>query len=142
MGCLCSSTYKAVAAVRILKEVFGVTARIPPPVLRKEHAIRVIGPIRTSAPHVIGSEALRKISASQRAADVLDELAHVTKCGISDSVTKTSLRRRPLRPQRQKRACLGSGLLGVRFLWQGPGHGANGAFQSGRSSSTVACKIA
>jgi hypothetical protein len=77
-----SSADEAVGAVRILQEVFGVPARISASMLWKEHAVRVISPTGARAPNIIGPEALRKISAGHRAADVFDEPAHEAKCGI------------------------------------------------------------
>ena len=50
--------------------------------LRKGNAVRVVCPTRTSLPDVIGTEALRKVSAGYCTADVFDEPAHDAKCGI------------------------------------------------------------
>jgi hypothetical protein len=80
-----SSADEAVGAVRILQEVFGVPARITASMLWKEHAVRVISPTGARAPNIIGAEALRKISAGHRAADVFDKPAHEAKCGIDET---------------------------------------------------------
>ena len=53
--------------------------------LWKEHAVRVISPTGARAPNIIGPEALRKISAGHRTADVFDEPAHEAKCGIDET---------------------------------------------------------
>jgi hypothetical protein len=50
--------------------------------LRQEDAIRVVCPAGTSLPDVIGTKALRQISAACRAAKVFDEPAHVKKSDI------------------------------------------------------------
>src|SRR5690348_3848078 len=55
-----SSTDQAVGAVRVLHEVLGVAARIPAPVLWEEHAVRMIGPPRTRATHILRAETLRQ----------------------------------------------------------------------------------
>jgi hypothetical protein len=52
--------------------------------LREEHTVYMISPPRTRAPYIIRTEALRKISSSYRAADVLDEPAHANKCGTGE----------------------------------------------------------
>jgi hypothetical protein len=78
----CSSTDKAVRAVRVLQEVLGVTARISTPMLREENAVRMVSPTGTSLPNIAGPEALREVSASDRPADVFHEPAHDAKCGI------------------------------------------------------------
>ena len=79
------SADEAVGAVRILQEVLGVPARIPAPMLWKEHAVRVISPPRAGAPNIIGPEALRKVSTGYGAADIFDEPAHEAKRGIDET---------------------------------------------------------
>jgi hypothetical protein len=83
--CAYVSTDEAVRAVGILHEVLGVPARIPTPVLREEHAVRVISPARTRAPHILGSETLRKVTSCHGTADVFDKPAHELKCGTGDT---------------------------------------------------------
>jgi hypothetical protein len=46
---------------------------------------RVIGPTRARAPNIMGAEALRKISARYRAADILDEPAHEAQVCIKET---------------------------------------------------------
>jgi hypothetical protein len=70
------SADEAVGAVRVLDEVLGVPAGTTALVLRKEHAIGVVGPPRTSQPDVIGPEALGQFTTGHRAAYVLNEPAH------------------------------------------------------------------
>ena len=53
--------------------------------LWKEHAVRVTSPTRARAPNVAGTEALGKVSAGYRAADVFDEPAHEAKFGIDEA---------------------------------------------------------
>jgi hypothetical protein len=62
--------------------------------LWKEHAVRVIGPTRASAPNFIGPEALRKVSAGYRAADVFDEPAH--EASVASMKPALHPRRRPI----------------------------------------------
>lgn len=50
--------------------------------LRKENAVRVLRPTWTSTPDVIGTEALRKVSAGYCTADIFDEPAHDAKSAI------------------------------------------------------------
>ena len=69
------SSDEAVGAVGILLEVLGVAARISTPMLRKEHAVRVVCPTWTSPPYIIGAKALRKVSTAYCAANVFDEPA-------------------------------------------------------------------
>ncbi len=70
------SADEAVGAVGVLDEVLGVPAGITAPVLRKEYAIGVVSPPRTSQPNVIGPEAPGQVAAGYRAAYLLNEPAH------------------------------------------------------------------
>jgi hypothetical protein len=72
------SADETVGAVGVLDEVLGIPAGITAPVLRKEHAIGVVGRPRTSQPDVIGPEAPGQIATCHRAAYVLNEPAHAS----------------------------------------------------------------
>ena len=77
--------------------------------LRKENAVRVVCPTRTSLPDVIGTEALRKVSAGYCTADVFDEPAHDAKCGIhttSRPASASPIGRRHVRASRDTMVCI------------------------------------
>jgi hypothetical protein len=67
---------QAVASVRVLSEVCGVTARVSLPVLGKEHLVRVVGPTKTSPTDITGTKAVTEATVSPSSSDIVNEAAH------------------------------------------------------------------